>query len=121
MDNVLKLTKTQAVRKMKRLGEALFTPYNVRYTLSSQCGVRFVGTIHDDTGHATFVTIGTREVERGLFHSKVSDIDFARVILNMYHEQSHCMQKNQMFRQPVLSLEENNTSIILVLFLYRRS
>ena len=71
----------------------------------------------DGNNNAVSVNIGVSEI----YHVKhrfpylkspsVQDEDFARVILNMYHEDMHVIQKNQMFRENNLSEYEHKQLI----------
>lgn len=60
------------------------------------------------------MNIGVYEIQHAkrkfpyLEQPAVQDEDFARVILNMYHEEMHVIQKNEMFRKQNLSEYEQN-------------
>lgn len=43
---------------------------------------------------------------------EVSDDVFARIVLNMYHEKSHCYQKNELFRQSHFNVQEENNQLV---------
>ena len=107
MGYILKLTKNLVNDKLKQLSQNVFTKFNTLCEFEDKMPVTIACTYSDDNGHATDVEIGTYELEHakdGRLHLsknniKISDKVFATVILNMYHEKAHCIQKNELFRQ----------------------
>lgn len=107
MGNILGLKRGNAIRNIDDLGYQLFETSGLKFTENEQMSILCAGTCRDDNGYATEVEIGTSELENaedGKFHFtrdniKISDEMFVWVILNMYHEKSHCVQKNELFRQ----------------------
>lgn len=108
MDNVLRLNKTFASDKLDALSNDLFR--------SKQLPCKFVDiptirgyeiggeTCSDKNGFANLIKINAYHINHAkvsfghFMNPLVSDTDFAKVVLNMYHEQCHCIQKNYLFR-----------------------
>ena len=71
----------------------------------------------NENNNAAGVDVGVSEIYHAKYRFlssrllKVQDEDFARVILNMYHEEMHVIQKNQMFRKNDLSKYEQRQLI----------
>ena len=66
----------------------------------------------DENNNAVSINIGVSEIYNAknkflpFVSPKIQDEDFARIILNMYHEEMHVIQKNQMFQKERLSDNE---------------
>lgn len=108
MDNILKLKRTTSLHRLNKLSNDLFR--------SKQLPCKFVdipttrgyeiggGTYSDENGFADSIEINTYHINHAkasfghFMNPLVSDTDFAKVVLNMYHEQCHCIQKNYLFR-----------------------
>ena len=99
MCDVLKLKQHKAVRKIKSLCSELFTESGLSYNLDSNISSFSAATERSDGGYARRVIIGTGNIGNTGYFSPVSDEEFARVVLNAYHEKMHCVQKNVLFRQ----------------------
>lgn len=99
MCDVLKLKQHKAVRKIKSLCSELFTESGLLYNLDSNISSFSAATERSDGGYARRVIIGTGNIGNTGYFSPVSDEEFARVVLNTYHEKMHCVQKNVLFRQ----------------------
>lgn len=116
MGNILGLKRGNAIRNIDDLGYQLFETSGLKFTENEQMSILRAGTCRDDNGYATEVEIGTSELENaedGKFHLtrdniKISDEMFVWVILNMYHENAHCVQKNELFRQSNLDGHARN-------------
>lgn len=104
MDNSLRLNKRIALKKLTILSDILFANRQIDCELNESISITSACTYNDDKGCAKAVEIGVYEIEHAkksfmhMMNPLVSDTDFARVVLNMYHEQSHCIQKNYLFR-----------------------
>ena len=103
MGNVLNMNTKLAMNKLTRLSKGLSKEHNVPFGLDKKMSIFDGKTYNNDGGFATEVKVGVGQFNKGLFSalqkSPVEDADFARVILNMYHETAHCLQKNDLFRQ----------------------
>lgn len=98
MGNILRLRRRRAVRKVSLLGQDLFSQNGVVCDFEFDKSNAIAGTKMNSRGYADSVFIGVAEF--GHFDiSRISDEDFAKVVLSMYHEQCHCIQKNDMFRK----------------------
>lgn len=105
MGNILRLDNKMAMTKLLTLAKDLSKEHNVLFGVDKNMSI-FIGTTYNDNnGFATESKVGVSEFvnNRKLFfflHSNsVLDCDFARVVLNMYHETAHCLQKNSLFRE----------------------
>lgn len=114
MDNLLKLSKKSALQRLNHVAKTLFTSNDIGYELDPTVSVLFAVTYADENDFATNVLIGTDKIhnaKRTIFHSFVSDVDFARVVLNMHHEYMHHIQKNQVFCKKDLNYHERRQLI----------
>ena len=109
MENILKLHRKEAIEQLNEISDALFEENNILYTLNPNINVATAVTYCDENGYATETEIGIYELNKPKqsFIKRrnpiVSDKDFIQVILNMHHEYTHCIQKNQTFRQENLN------------------
>mgnify|MGYP000343353048 CR=1 FL=1 len=105
MDNILKLDKRKTATRLKTLSNNLFTQYNIPCTLTNKLAYGNGSTHTNETGmvsHVSISTSNTMPVRKSiiqLINPTVSDTDFAKVVINMYHEHMHCIQKNNLFKQ----------------------
>ena len=117
MDNILKLDKRKTATRLKTLSNNLFTQYNISCTLTNKLVYGNGSTHTNETGMVSHVSISTanimpvRKSIAQLINPTVSDTDFAKIIINMYHEHMHCIQKNQIFKQE--HLDENSMNQII--------
>ena len=115
MDNKLKLRRNDAIALFTLLSNKLFSIHDIKCNLNETLSVSSAYTRINNFSYADSVEIGVGEIEytRFLFlkNHKISDKDFAHVVLNMYHEQMHCIQKNELFRQS--ELDENITNQLI--------
>ena len=108
MGNRLKLRKNMVISKLDYLTAELFDSDNIRCDWDDELSISTAGTYRDNMGYAKSVTIGMSEILNAFstgFHKsnpKISDNIFANVVLNMYHEKEHCIQKNELFRKEML-------------------
>ena len=116
MDNLLDLNKGTATQRINTLGHQLFESSGLEFTKNTNLLITIAGTYGNDNGYTTGVEIGTYELEHakdGRFHLsknniKISDKVFTTIVLNMYHEKAHCIQKNDLFRQTHLDADAAN-------------
>lgn len=112
--NYLKLDRRTAKHKINALTTELFDNHKIESFIQSNVSVFNAGTYSDDSMQPVYVKIGIYEIEhtKGLgfhkFNPIISDFLFANVVLNAYHEYFHCIQKNQLFRQPNLDESTKN-------------
>lgn len=119
MGNILDLKRGNAIRNINDLGYQLFKTSGLKFIKNKRMSILSAGTYRNDNGYATKVEIGTSELKNAKddnFHFirgniKVSDEMFVWVILNMYHEKAHCIQKNELFRQSNLDGHTRNQLI----------
>lgn len=110
MGNILKLKKVGALDYITESAKRLFADDNISYNLNEYLSIHEAKTYSDADNYAIKVDVGIYEISktrRSFPYVKqfiVSDEDFTNVILNMYHERMHCIQKNQLFRE--YSLDE---------------
>lgn len=120
MGNILGLKRGNAVRNINDLGYQLFKTSGLKFIKNKRMSVWRAGTYRDDNGYATKVEIGTSElenVEDDKFHLtrdniRIPDEMFVQVVLNMYHEKSHCHQKNELFRQFHFNSQEEYNQLV---------
>ncbi len=108
MDNVLRLNRAFASDKLDALSDDLFRSKQLPCDFVDIPTVRGYeiggGTYSDKNGFADSIEINTYHINHArksfghFINPLVSDTDFAKVVLNMYHEQCHCIQKNYLFR-----------------------
>lgn len=119
MGNILGLKRGNAIRNIDDLGYQLFETSGLKFIKNKRMSILRAGTYRNDNGYATKVEIGTSELKNAKddnFHFirgniKISDEMFVWVILNMYHEKAHCIQKNELFRQSNLDGHTRNQLI----------
>lgn len=104
MGNILGLNKKTAINLLDNLSNELFIQHGFPCKLYGHMPIFIARTYNDDDGYVTSVEIGIDVIQnaRSLIPFKspsISDVDFATVVLNMYHEQNHCIHKNHVFRQ----------------------
>lgn len=105
MGNILKLKKVGALNYITASAKQLFADDGIPYNLNEYVSIREAKTYSDTNNYAIKVDVGIYEISKTKLsfpyvkQSIVSDEDFTNVILNMYHEQMHCIQKNQLFRE----------------------
>lgn len=103
------------IKKLEILSDTLFSKLNIDHELDSELSMNWAETdIDDTTGHASKVIIGIDELQEkhGLFLSRyVSNQKFAQVVVNVYHEYAHCLQKNSVFQKKNASSNEVNQAL----------
>lgn len=105
MGNILELKQSFALKFIDKLSKQLFAENNIPYKLTNNLSIYEAKTYGDGNNYVADVDIGIREIsniKRSFPYIKpvfVSDEDFVNVVLNIYHEQMHCLQKNQLFRE----------------------
>ena len=106
MDHILRLNKRTATDKIQTLANNISNVTHVPYELFNESSINISGGTHtDNNGYATSVSINTTIIQcakrtpKHFLNPTVSDTDFAKIIINMYHEHMHCIQKNQIFKQ----------------------
>ena len=109
MGNILKLTRPFALNFITRSAKQLFVLHDVPYNLNNDLSIHDAKIYSGDDNHAVKVDIGVYEIQeakRSFPYVKqpvIADEDFTNVIINMYHERMHCIQKNQLFRESSLN------------------
>ena len=99
MHIMLNLSKRKATKMIKRLGNGLFEHDGVACDYFYEPCEYDASTHITDDGHADEVNIGLVNIHNTPFTRPVSDENFVRVVLNMYHEKMHCIQKNVLFKE----------------------
>lgn len=84
---------------IKRLGNGLFEHDGVACDYFYEPYEYDASTHITDDGYADEVQIGLVNIQNTPFARPVSDENFVRVVLNMYHEKMHCIQKNVLFKE----------------------
>lgn len=120
MGNTLRLTRAKSFKKINKLGKQLFTKAGLRFTKRNDVSIATAGTYSNAAGYATRVAIGVKNLKYasdGESHLskrdvEVSDDVFARIVLNMYHEKSHCHQKNELFKQSHFNSQEECNQLL---------
>lgn len=120
MGNTLRLTRAKSFKKINKLGKQLFTKAGLRFTKRNDVSITTAGTYSNAAGYATRVAIGVKNLKYasdGESHLskrdvEVSDDVFARIVLNMYHEKSHCHQKNELFKQSHFNSQEECNQLL---------
>lgn len=111
----LGLSKRDVKRRLSDLSVRLFDAWRVTVELDSDVTVHQAGSFFNDCGFVTDVTIGIAEIantKTGIFnHKSIADSDFVNVILNMYHEYCHCVQKNSLYKS--FDLEESDINQLI--------
>lgn len=112
MDNVLKLHKSTVMDKLDELASNLFDHNNVIVEFDENMSIYMSHIVYNASGIVMNCNVGINQIQysnrtlRHFFNLMISDHDFVHVILNMHHEQFHCFQKNQLFRQSNLEVNE---------------
>lgn len=96
---MLNLSKRRATKMIKRLGKGLFENDGVACDYFYEPCEYDASTHITDDGLADEVRIGLVNIQNTPFTRPVSDENFVRVVLNMYHEKMHCIQKNVLFKE----------------------
>ena len=102
---ILRLRKQFSYAMIKSLSDELFKCKKIECKLNAYRSVQICTTHYDEYGYTDRVNIGFEEIEHAkrsfphVINPYISDKVFATVILNMYHEHMHCIQKNDLFRQ----------------------
>lgn len=107
MDHILNLKKNTAVTRLESLAGTIAYKngfpcelYDNKYSNASTGE-----TYTNENGRAYFVKIDIHKIKHAkrtvkhFLNPTVSDTDFAKIIINMYHEHMHCVQKNNIFKQ----------------------
>lgn len=110
MGNVL--TRNKALDELNILATKLSQQYDISYELNACLPISIAKAKYNNTGFIEKIEIGISEIYnttksiRHPMNPPVSDFNFARTILNTFHETAHYEQKNQLFRQKNLSNNE---------------
>lgn len=116
MDNILDLDKKQSVRMLSRLSKQLFNN-GIYCKFDNHASVSLAATGMNDDGYAVRVVIGMKEIANKkksfpfVKEPVIPDANFVNVVINMYHEHMHCIQKNQIFRKSDMSDSEKAQTI----------
>lgn len=125
MSNKLGLQKESTLDYIHEETERLFVEHDVHFIVDDGLSITKALTGEDDRNCASIVRIGVFEIYHAkrnfpyLKSSVVQDEDFAKVILNMYHEEMHVIQKNEIFRKQNLSEFEQNQLMQEIACMYR--
>ena len=104
MGDILGLNKKNALDMMFDLSDILFNNHDILCDFEDELSISTAKTYRNADGYAISVNIGICEISKAkrsfpyVKQPVISDEDFVNVIINMYHEQMHCIQKNQLFR-----------------------
>lgn len=126
MSNKLGLQKESTLDYIHEETERLFVEHDVHFIVDDGLSITKALTGEDDRNCASIVRIGVFEIYHAkrnfpyLKSSVVQDEDFAKVILNMYHEEMHVIQKNEIFRKQNLSEFEQNQLMQEIACMYSR-
>lgn len=125
MDNILKLNKRTATDKIQTLANNISNATGVPYELFHTSSINILGgTYTNNNGRAASVSINTTTIKHAKRTSKhflnpiVPDTDFTKIIINMYHEHMHCIQKNNLFKQEHLDENSMNQMIQEIACMY---
>ena len=92
----------QATELMDKYGKALSQKLNknILYSYYEQYDIRTSGYVPNVKEGMDMIRIGKSDLEehRVFFKNVVDDTDYARMILNIYHEGQHAIQFNQFFQ-----------------------
>lgn len=111
---MLSLQKASAVDIINKIAKQFSERHNVSFETDKAMFVSDAFTRIRNDNKAVEVRVGVYEIQYTrrkfpyLEQPVVQDEDFARVILNMYHEEMHVIQKNEIFRKQNLSECERN-------------
>ena len=108
MDNLLKIRQYKAIRKVRKLGFDLSKQYGISYNFDLYKSSNISVTRYSNVGYACEVIVGMSSLNKPFGLSIVSDENFAKIVLNMYHEATHVWQKNELFRQTHLDTDTAN-------------
>lgn len=115
MDDILGLTKQDAISALHDLANDEFGENGIKYSLDKSGSVFVASSYIDLSGAIDSVKIGVSEIANAkgrLFHQTViSDKLFVLSVINIYHEKRHCLQKNDLFRQSDLTESSMNQLI----------
>ena len=102
MSNLLGLQYRKAIKKIEELSHVLFDSQNIPYYLDEKTSIYTSGVrSNESTGLMNDVVIGIKGLKdsSSFLAQSVSDQNFARVIVNIFHEATHCEQKTVMFQK----------------------
>ena len=114
MGYILNLNKARSLNYIQQESDLIFGEHDILYDINPQLNIQFAATYTNHKNTAYKTEIGVREICHAkrrfpyLKSSVIQDEDFVRVILNMYHEEMHVIQKNEIFRKQNLSEFEQN-------------
>ena len=111
MDNILNINKKSAIDKLNMLSDEIFKSNSINCKFDNHSANVNGMTVMDIHNNAYEVIIGTGRINKTKISlpfkkSTIPDTEFAKVVINMYHEHMHCIQKNQIFKQE--HLDENS-------------
>ena len=125
MAHRLNLHKRSALSKLQKLIKNEFSTNKIKCRLNNKLSTYNARTHYSTSdGTVLYVEIGDNEIEYAKdsilhMHSpRVSDHDFARVLINTYHEQMYCFQKNNIFKQEHLDENSMNQMIQEIACMY---
>lgn len=104
MDNILNINKKSAIDKLNMLSDEIFKSNSINCKFDNHSANVNGMTVMDIHNNAYKVIIGTGRINKTKISlpfkkSTIPDTEFAKVVINMYHEHMHCIQKNQIFKQ----------------------
>ena len=112
MGNILKLNRDESLELIQQLSDDISNDYNISCHMNNHMDTLSAATYSNDKNTAYETEIGISEIYNArnkflpFISPKIQDEDFARIILNMYHEEMHIIQKNQIFQKERLSDNE---------------
>ena len=124
MDYALKLRKNESISKLDKLLNKISYSDNVIYRINPYISTYQAETYCDNNGNVTRIEIGVNEIQKdkgnifNLHNPRTADHDFARILINTYHEHMHCIQKNRIFKQEHLDENSMNQMIQEIACMY---
>ena len=123
MGNILNISKKLAIDKLNALADEIFKPNSINCKFDNHSTNANGMPVMDTHNNACEVIIGTDKINKTKIslpfkRSTISDTDFAKIIINMYHEHMHCIQKNNLFKQEHLDENSMNQMIQEIACMY---
>lgn len=105
-----------ALKRLGRLANIQSDKYNVPFQFVNDYSIWEAETHYDvKTGLAQHVYVGLAGLKDDSFlsfiNAKVSYENFAQVVLNIFHEATHCEQRNVIFQKSNATIDEINQAI----------
>ena len=104
MGSLLKLKKKQAMIFLENMSDFVFGSCNVTVSFDDTMSITKAKTIHTHDSGPDDVIIGIQDIMKydsdkvKLFQSYIPDGYMIRTFINIFHEEMHCIQNNDIYK-----------------------